>query len=171
MKSYFYKKSQKLLSSRDPHQIVRLRQVPVSNLTLVNLTLVPNLTFIFSDYGTIAWTAVTNYANCYLVTAVEQNKCILAGQKAQSIVTRGGIEDTRLEAKAKDRKKSEAKAKDRKKSEAKDRNARGENLGPRTQAQMFSKKKNFFSGDLQKQKNVFKNFCLMLELRSRGFYI
>ena len=40
----------------------------------------------------------------------------------------GGVEDTRLEAKAKDTKKSEAKAKDR--------NARGQ--GPRTQMQVFS---------------------------------
>ena len=44
-------------------------------------------------------------------------------------ITRGGVEDTRLEAKAKDGKK---------KSEAKDRPSRGQ--GPRTQAQVFSKK-------------------------------
>ena len=43
--------------------------------------------------------------------------------------SRGGVEDTRLEAKAKDTKKSGAK----------DRNARGQ--GPRTQAQVLSKKK------------------------------
>ena len=73
------------------------------------------------------------------------------------VLIRGGVEDTRLEAKTK--------AKDTKKNprprprtafsrteplEAKDRNARGQ--GPRTQAQAFSKKKVFeifFSGDLQ----------------------
>ena len=36
--------------------------------------------------------------------------------------------------------------------EAKDRNARGQGQGPRTQAQVLSKKKNFFSGDLQNRK-------------------
>ena len=63
------------------------------------------------------------------------------------INTRGGVEDTRLEAKAKDTKKSEAKDKD---SFSEDRPSRGQ--GPRTQARAFSKKKTlqkFFSGDLQ----------------------
>ena len=46
------------------------------------------------------------------------------------INNRGGVEDTRLEGKAKDTKKSEAKAKDR--------NARGQGQGPRTQMQVFS---------------------------------
>ena len=50
-------------------------------------------------------------------------------------MTRGGVEDTRLEAKAKDTKKSEAKAKD---SLSEDRHSRGQ--GPRTQAQVLSKK-------------------------------
>ena len=69
--------------------------------------------------------------------------------------TRGGVEDTRLEAKAKDTKK---KTRPRPRTaflrtdpiEAKDRNSRGQ--GPRTQPQVFSKKKSFqkcFSGDLQ----------------------
>ena len=61
---------------------------------------------------------------------------------------RGGVEDTRLEAKAKDTKNFEAKAKDRP--------SQGQGQGPRTQSQVFSKKKglqNFFSG-----KKVFKNF-------------
>ena len=61
--------------------------------------------------------------------------------------TRGGFEDTRLEAKAKDTKKSEAKAKD---SRSEDRPSRGQ--GPRTQLEVFSKKKGLqksFSGDLQ----------------------
>ena len=52
---------------------------------------------------------------------------------------RGGVEDTRLEAKTKDTKKSEAKAKTALSRtdplEAQDRNARGQ--GPRTQAQVF----------------------------------
>ena len=54
---------------------------------------------------------------------------------------RGGVEDIRLEAKAKDTKKSEAKAKD---SLSEDRTSRGqgqEGQGPKTQAQAFSKKK------------------------------
>ena len=56
--------------------------------------------------------------------------------------TRGGVEDTRL--KAKDTKNFEAKAKNRP--------SRGQ--GPRTQTQVFSKKKRsskFFSGDLKKK--------------------
>ena len=58
--------------------------------------------------------------------------------------TRGRVEDTRLEAKAKDTKKSEAKVKDCLSEDplkAKDRNARGQ--GRRTQPQVFSKKKVF----------------------------
>ena len=81
---------------------------------------------------------------------------------------RGGVEDTRLEAKVKDTKKSEAKAGTALSRtdplEAKDRNARGQGQGQRhrTQAQEFSKKRssNFFSGILQKRKTkkVFANF-------------
>ena len=78
----------------------------------------------------------------------------------KSFIIRSGVEDTRLEAKAKDtKKKSEAKAKDSLSEdrtdplEAKDRNARGQGRRPRTQPQVFSKKKGgfqkFFSGDLQ----------------------
>ena len=51
---------------------------------------------------------------------------------------RGGVEKTRLEAK--DTKKSEAKAKD---SPSEDRPSRGQGQGPKTQAQVFSKKKAF----------------------------
>ena len=51
--------------------------------------------------------------------------------------------------------------------EAKDRNAPGQ--GPRIQVQVFSKK-NFVSGDLKK-KGSSKKFLLMLEWRSRGFYV
>ena len=56
----------------------------------------------------------------------------------RSIVIRGEVEDTRLEAKAKDTKKFQ-----------------GQGQGPRTQAQVFSKKKvfkKFFSGDLHLRK-------------------
>ena len=97
--------------------------------------------------------------------------------------TRGGVEDTRLEAKAKDTKKP--KAKDTKNPrprtafprtdtlEAKDRNARGQGQGPRTQTQAFSKKRSskfffrrsqkkslqkFFSGDLHKKRSRKKLF-------------
>ena len=57
-----------------------------------------------------------------------------------SVITRGGVEDTRLEAKAEDRP------------------SRGQGQGPRTQAQVFSEKRSSknFSGVLQKK--VFKNF-------------
>ena len=67
-------------------------------------------------------------------------KCFI---KKITIVTRGGVADTRIEIKAKDTKKSEAKAKDSlsedRPLEAKDRNVRGQGL--RTQAQVLSKKK------------------------------
>ena len=64
---------------------------------------------------------------------------------------RGGVEDTRLEAKAKAKEtkniRSQAKAKDNLSEtdhlEAKGRNARGQGQGPRTQPQVFSKKKVF----------------------------
>ena len=78
------------------------------------------------------------------------------------MMDRGGVKDTRLEAKAKDTKKSEAKD-----SLSEDRHSRGQGQGPRTQAQVLSKKKKKkkkkglhknFSSDLHK-KNVFqKNF-------------
>ena len=51
--------------------------------------------------------------------------------------------------------------------EAKDRNAQGQ--GPRTQAQVLSKKKFFFQAISKKK--PFKKFLLVLELRSRGFYV
>ena len=85
-----------------------------------------------------------------------------------SLVTRGGVEDTRLEANAKDTKKN---SRPRPRTafprtdtlEAKDRNARGQ--GPRTQAQVLSKKKKRSSQKFFKrspQKNVFqKNFLAL----------
>ena len=71
---------------------------------------------------------------------------------------RGGVEDTRLEAKAKDTKKN-PRPRPRPRTafprtdtlEAKDRNARGQGQGPRTQAQVLSKKK-------KKKKGLHKNF-------------
>ena len=104
---------------------------------------------------------------------------------AVALSARGGVEDTRLEAKdtkkirgqgqgqpfrgqtlsrPRTQKKSEAKPKDRfprtDTLEAKDRNARGQ--GPRTQAQVLSKKKKGlhknFSGDLQKKKRSSQKF-------------
>ena len=70
-----------------------------------------------------------------------------------SIVTRGGVEDTRLEAK--DTKKSEAKAKD---SPSEDRPSRGQ--GPKTQAQVLSKKKVFrkFFQAISRKNRFAKNF-------------
>ena len=80
---------------------------------------------------------------------------------------RGGVEDTRLEAKAKDTKKN---PRPRPRTafprtdtlEAKDRNARGQGQEPRTQAQVLSKKKKVFTkiflGDLQKKRSSQKFF-------------
>ena len=73
------------------------------------------------------------------------------------ITSRGGIEDTRLEAKAKDTKKPKPRPRTAftrtDPLEAKDRNARGQGQGPRTQPQVFSKKEKrlqkSFSGNLQ----------------------
>ena len=64
-------------------------------------------------------------------------------------MSRGGVEDTRLEAKAKN-----CLSEDRH-SRGKDRNARGQGQGPRTQAQVLSKKKSLhknFLSDLKKKK-------------------
>ena len=86
--------------------------------------------------------------------------------------SRGVVEDTRLEAKAKDTQKNPRPrtALPRTDSlEAKNRNARGQGQGPRTQAQVFSEK-NFFTGDLQNKRSS-KKFWLVLELWSRGFYV
>ena len=60
--------------------------------------------------------------------------------------TRGGVEDTRLEAKAKDTKKFRG--------QGQVRPSGGQGQGPRTQTQVFFKKKGlykFFSGDLKKK--------------------
>ena len=84
------------------------------------------------------------------------------------LIIRGGVEDTRLEAKAKDTKKSKAKAKD---SLSEDRHSRGQGQEcsrprPRTKdtsASALRKKKGLhknFSGDLQKKtfsKKFFKH--------------
>ena len=76
-------------------------------------------------------------------------------------INRGGVEDTRLEVKAKDTKKIRGQGQGQPfrgqtlsrtdPLEAKDRITRGQGQGPRTQAHAFSKKKSskFFSGDLQ----------------------
>ena len=82
------------------------------------------------------------------------------------MINRGGVEDTRLEAKAKDTKKSEAKAKDSLSEDRHSRgqgqecsrpNARGQGQGPRTQAQVLSKKKKVFTKIFQAISNH-KNF-------------
>ena len=90
--------------------------------------------------------------------------------------SRGGVEDTRLEAKAKDTKKAESKAKD---SPSEDRTSRSQGQEcsrprPRTKdtrASVFQKKKerssNFFSDDLQNKKKVFKIFFLALSSKKR----
>ena len=72
-----------------------------------------------------------------------------------AVLNRGGVEDTRLEAKdtKKIRGQGQGTAFPRTEPlEAKDRNARGQGQGSRTQTQVFSQKKRlqkFFSGDLQ----------------------
>ena len=70
---------------------------------------------------------------------------------------RGGVEDTRLEAKAKD-------------SPSEDRPSRGQGQEcsrPRTETQVFPKK--FFFRRSQKKSK--KKILLVLELRSKGFYL
>ena len=80
-----------------------------------------------------------------------------------NLLIRGGVDDTRLEAKAKDTKNPRPRtALPRTDTlEAKDGNARGQGQGPRTQAQVLSKKKGLhknFSGDLKKKKDLHQNF-------------
>ena len=83
---------------------------------------------------------------------------------------RGGVEDTRLEAKAKDTKKIRGQGQGQpfrgQTLEAKDRNARGQGQGPRTQALVLSKNKKSsqkkslhknFSSDLQKKKKFYNS--------------
>ena len=73
--------------------------------------------------------------------------------------SRGGVEDTRLEAKANDTQKNPrpSTALPRTDSlEAKNRNARGQGQGPRTQAQVFSEK--IFLQAISKTKGLQKNF-------------
>ena len=78
---------------------------------------------------------------------VLEKKQMLKAQKSNefSVKTRGGVEDTRLEAKAKDAKNPRPRPRTASPRteplEAKDRNARGQGQGPRTPAQAFSKKK------------------------------
>ena len=90
------------------------------------------------------------------------------------VFTKGGVEDTMLEAEAKAKDTKKIRGQGHKKNprprtafertdtpEAKDRNARGQGQGPRTQPKMFSKNKKKdlqknFSGDLKKK--VFKIF-------------
>ena len=88
-------------------------------------------------------------------------------EPAKGASGRGGVEDTRLEAK--DTKKN---PRPRPRTafprtnplEAKDRNARGQGQGPRTQAQVLSKKKKgkvftkIYLGDLQKKKRSSQKF-------------
>ena len=91
-----------------------------------------------------------------------------------NIFNRGGVEDTRLEAKAKakDTKKSEAKAKD---SPSEDRPSRGQGQEcsrPRTQAQVFSKKwssKQFFRQSPEK-KGLQKFFPVICKKRSSKIF-
>ena len=98
----------------------------------------------------IKFTVSSSIPNCScpsLSQHHEYSKNRLLSLLQTRIYGRGGVEDTRLEAKAKDTKNSEAKAKD---SLSEDRPSRGQ--GPRTQPQVFSKKEslqNSFLGDLQ----------------------
>ena len=84
------------------------------------------------------------------------------------IESRDGVEDTRLEAKARDTKNPRPRPRTAfprtDTLEAKDRNARGQGQGPRTQAQVLSKKKKkrflqkFFRRSPRKKKGLYKNF-------------
>ena len=84
----------------------------------------------------------------------------------RGLSSRAELEDTTLEAKDKYTKKSEAKD-----SPSEDRPSRGQGQEcSRTKDTGASVlKKNFFSGNLKKK--VFKIYLLVLELRSRGFYV
>ena len=77
-------------------------------------------------------------------------RCAL-GKNTLRLFSRGGVEDTRLEAKAID-------------SPSEDRPSRGQGHEPRTQAQKKVFKK-FFLGDLQKK--VFKNFFRAFSSKKR----
>ena len=86
------------------------------------------------------------------------------------IISRDGVEDTRLEAKAKDtKKKSEAKAKD---SLSEDRHSRGQGQEcsrPRTQAQVLSKKKRFSQKFFRRspKKKVFRKIFQAISTKKR----
>ena len=99
---------------------------------------------------------------------------------AGMLITRGGVEDTRLEAKAKDTKKSEAKVKD---SLSEDRHSRGQGQEcsrprPRTKdtsASALQKKKvstKIFQAISKKKKGLHKNFSSDLYKRpfSKTFF-
>ena len=70
------------------------------------------------------------------------------------VVIRGGVEDTRLEAKAKDTKKSEAKAKD---SLSEDRHSRGQGQEC-SRSRPRPRTKDTSASALQKKKDLHKNF-------------
>ena len=81
----------------------------------------------------------------------------------KKLIIRGGVEYTRLEAKAKDTKNPRPSTDPL---DAKDRNARRQGQGPRTQAQVFSKKKVFkkkFQAFSKKKKGLQKNFSGKLQ--------
>ena len=88
------------------------------------------------------------------------NHFLVHSSSKNSLRSRGGVEDTRLEAKAKDKKKNEAKD-----SLSEDRHSRGqgqEYSRPRprakdTSASALQNHKKFL-GDLQKKKGLHKNF-------------
>ena len=82
--------------------------------------------------------------------------CVFSFKMATIVMLRGGVEDTRLEAKAKDTKKSEAKAKD---SLSEDRHSRGQGQGPRTQSASALQKK--------KKKKVFTKIFQAISTKKR----
>ena len=105
------------------------------------------------------------YLNTRIITLVRQSLEIWQTYTQFDILARGGVEDIRLQAKAKDTKKLRGQGQP----------FRGQTLSrprPRTKDTGASvlKKKKVFSSDLQKRK-VLNNFLLVLVLRSRGFYV
>ena len=82
---------------------------------------------------------------------------------------RGGVENTRLEAKAKDTKKIRCQGQGQpfrgQTLEAKDRNARGQGQGPRTQALVLSKKKKS-----SQKKKVFTKIFQAISKKKKNFY-
>ena len=84
----------------------------------------------------------------------------IVNRRLDQAIIRGGVEDTRLEAKAMDTTNFEAKVKDRP----------SRSQGPRTQTQVFSKKKVFKIFFRRSQKKRFSKFFFRQKRSSKKFF-